>query len=167
MSASYAARFNILPVECTPTRWWWPPPIPMRWRGKRNSPRSRRVVRPGHRQPARHRRYITQFFSLAKSIKKANRPRQRPGAAQQLRTAGGTGQGNKQVDANDQHVINIVDWLWQYAFEQRASDIHLEPKRDAGPIRFRIDGVLHQVYQVPAVVMMAMTARIKLLGAWT
>ncbi|MBC7381324.1 MAG: type II/IV secretion system protein, partial [Burkholderiaceae bacterium] len=61
-------------------------------------------------------------------------------------------------------VVNIVDWLWQYAFEQRASDIHLEPKRDVASIRFRIDGVLHQVYQVPAVVMIAMTARIKLLG---
>ena len=74
------------------------------------------------------------------------------------------GKASKQVDANDQHVINIVDWLWQYAFEQRASDIHLEPKRDMASIRFRIDGVLHQVYQVPAVVMIAMTARIKLLG---
>jgi general secretion pathway protein E len=51
-----------------------------------------------------------------------------------------------------------------YAFEQRASDIHLEPKREIAVIRFRIDGVLHQVYQVPAVVMIAMTARIKLLG---
>ena len=60
--------------------------------------------------------------------------------------------------------INIVDWLWQYAFDQRASDIHLEPKRDFSAIRFRIDGILHQVYQVPAIVMIAMTARIKLLG---
>ncbi|MEN3297002.1 MAG: ral secretion pathway protein, partial [Burkholderiales bacterium] len=74
------------------------------------------------------------------------------------------GKSNKQVDANDQHIVNIVDWLWQYAFEQRASDIHLEPKRDMGTIRFRIDGILHQVYQVPAIVMIAMTARIKLLG---
>src|SRR5690606_8751015 len=70
----------------------------------------------------------------------------------------------KQVDANDQHIINIVDWLWQYAFEQRASDIHLEPKREFCAVRFRIDGVLHQVYQVPPSVMLAMTARIKLLG---
>jgi general secretion pathway protein E len=74
------------------------------------------------------------------------------------------GAANKHMDANDQHIINIVDWLWQYAFDQRASDIHLEPKRDFSVIRFRIDGILHQVYQVPAVVMIAMTARIKLLG---
>jgi general secretion pathway protein E len=71
----------------------------------------------------------------------------------QLRAAGGAGQGNKQLDANDQGVVQVVDWLWQYAFDQRASDIHLEPRRDMGVIRFRIDGVLHTVYQVPLTVM--------------
>ena len=45
--------------------------------------------------------------------------------------------------------MHIVDWLLQYAFDQRASDIHMEPQRDQGVVRFRIDGVLHQVYQVP------------------
>jgi hypothetical protein len=60
---------------------------------------------------------------------------------------------NKQLDANDQGVVQVVDWLWQYAFDQRASDIHLEPRRDMGAIRFRIDGVLHTVYQVPLTVM--------------
>ena len=53
------------------------------------------------------------------------------------------------LDANDQHIVHIVDWLLQYAFEQRASDIHIEPRRDVGNVRFRIDGVLHQVYQIP------------------
>ena len=53
---------------------------------------------------------------------------------------------NKQLDANDQGVVQVVDWLWQYAFDQRASDIHLEPRREQGVIRFRIDGVLHPVY---------------------
>ena len=60
--------------------------------------------------------------------------------------------------------MQVVDWLWQYAFDQRASDIHLEPRREMGVIRFRIDGVLHTVYQVPITVMNAMVARIKLLG---
>jgi general secretion pathway protein E len=109
--------------------------------------------------------YISQFFSLAKSIRDANKS-----SGQDLALRNNfeqlveLGKLNKQVDANDQHIVNIVDWLWGYAFEQRASDIHLEPKREFGVIRFRIDGVLHQVYQVPAVVMIAMTARIKLLG---
>jgi general secretion pathway protein E len=57
-----------------------------------------------------------------------------------------------------------VDWLWQYAFNQRASDIHLEPRREQGVIRFRIDGVLHPVYQMPMGVMNAVVARVKLLG---
>ena len=60
--------------------------------------------------------------------------------------------------------MQVVDWLWQYAFDQRASDIHLEPRREMGVIRFRIDGVLHTVYQLPPTVMSAMTSRIKLLG---
>jgi general secretion pathway protein E len=74
------------------------------------------------------------------------------------------GKTNKQLDANDQSVVQVVDWLWQYAFDQRASDIHLEPRREQGVIRFRIDGVLHPVYQMPMGVLNAMTARIKLLG---
>ncbi len=68
------------------------------------------------------------------------------------------------LDANDQHIVHICDWLLNYAFEQRASDIHLEPRRDVGNVRFRIDGVLHQVYQIPTPVMAAMTSRIKVLG---
>ncbi|MCC7269516.1 MAG: type II/IV secretion system protein, partial [Rhodocyclaceae bacterium] len=70
----------------------------------------------------------------------------------------------RQFDANDQHIVSIVDWLWQYAFEQRASDIHIEPRREMGLVRFRIDGVLHQVYQIPMSVLNAMTSRIKILG---
>ena len=56
----------------------------------------------------------------------------------------------KEPDANDQHIVNIVDWLLQYAFDQRASDIHIEPRREVGNVRFRIDGVLHSVYELPA-----------------
>jgi general secretion pathway protein E len=74
------------------------------------------------------------------------------------------GKSNKQLDANDQGVVRVVDWLWQYAFDQRASDIHLEPRREQGVIRFRIDGVLHPVYQMPMGVLNAMVARVKLLG---
>ncbi len=52
----------------------------------------------------------------------------------------------KSPDANDAHIVNIVDWLLQYAFDQRASDIHIEPRREKGHVRFRIDGVMHHVY---------------------
>ena len=70
----------------------------------------------------------------------------------------------KDPDAQDQHIVNIVDWLLQYAFEQRASDIHLEPRRDKGKVRFRIDGILHLVYELPDNVMTAMVSRLKILG---
>jgi len=70
----------------------------------------------------------------------------------------------KDPEANDQHVVQIVDWLLQYAFEQRASDIHIEPRREVGNVRFRIDGVLYTVYQVPMQVMNAITSRLKILG---
>ncbi|RBC32602.1 type II/IV secretion system protein, partial [Xanthomonas oryzae pv. oryzae] len=68
------------------------------------------------------------------------------------------------VNADDHHIVHIVDWLLQYAYEQRASDIHLEPRRDAGRMRFRIDGVLHKVLEVPPSVMTAVVSRIKVLG---
>ncbi|WP_320827074.1 GspE/PulE family protein [Reinekea sp.] len=67
-------------------------------------------------------------------------------------------------EANDEHIVNIVDWLFQYAFEQRASDIHIEPRREYAHIRFRIDGVLHTVYQMPIQVGQAVLSRIKILG---
>lgn len=68
------------------------------------------------------------------------------------------------LDADAQHVVNLVDWLFKYAFDQRASDIHIEPRRDAGNLRFRIDGVLHEVQKLPKNILQAMTSRLKLLG---
>ena len=164
MSSTYATRFNILPVEVDgdtiiiattdPYRNSWVDEI---------AKVTRKEVRLVLTNPLDVSQYTAQFFSLAKSIKDAKRADKNNSDLrynfEQLVEL-----GKKPVDANDQHIINIVDWLWQFAFDQRASDIHLEPKRDIAVIRFRIDGVLHQVYQVPATVMIAMTARIKLLG---
>lgn len=106
-------------------------------------------------------RYTVEFYTLAKSIS----------------GVGGTGTSSinnfeqllevgaaKDPEANDQHIVNIVDWLLQYAFEQRASDIHIEPRRTIGRVRFRIDGVLHQVYELPMNVTTAVTSRLKVLG---
>jgi general secretion pathway protein E len=124
---------------------------------------TRRAVRLVVANPDDVRRYTTEFYALAKSVRAAQKSGEVSTSAsfEQLVELGKT---NKQLDANDQGVVQVVDWLWQYAFDQRASDIHLEPRREMGAIRFRIDGVLHTVYQVPLSVMNAMTARIKLLG---
>jgi general secretion pathway protein E len=108
-------------------------------------------------------RYTTEFYTLARSVRAAVKSGETSTLASYEQLVE-LGRSNKQLDANDQGVVQVVDWLWQYAFDQRASDIHLEPRREMGAIRFRIDGVLHTVYQVPLAVMNAMTARIKLLG---
>ncbi len=114
--------------------------------------------------PVEINRYLPEVYSLANSVQLANEAKsgQIVGVQnfEQLVELG----KNKNLDANEQHVVNIVDWLFKYAFEQGASDIHLEPRREIGLVRFRIDGVLHQVYQLPSTIMNAITSRIKLLG---
>ena len=124
---------------------------------------TRRSVRLVVSNPVDVRRYTTEFYALARSVRSATKTGE-VSAAASFEQLVELGQTNKQLDANDQGVVQVVDWLWQYAFDQRASDIHLEPRRDIGVIRFRIDGILHNVYQVPLGVLNAMTARIKLLG---
>ena len=164
MSAIYAERHKVLPVQVTPREVVVATAEPFMddWVAEVER-QSRRTVRRVVANPQDIRRFTAEFFALAKSVRVA----QKAGAS-----AGGSsfeqlvelGKSNKQLDANDQGVVKVVDWLWQYAFDQRASDIHLEPRREQGVIRFRIDGVLHPVYQMPMGVHNAMVARIKLLG---
>ena len=164
MSAMYAERHKVLPVQVTasevviatsePFITDWLPEV------ERQARRSVRLV---VANPLDIAKFTVEFFALAKSVRAASKSGGNAGAAsfEQLVELGKT---SKQLDANDQGVVQVVDWLWQYAFDQRASDIHLEPRREQGVIRFRIDGVLHPVYQLPMGVHNAMTARIKLLG---
>jgi general secretion pathway protein E len=164
MSALYAERHKVLPVQVTGAEVViaTSEPFITDWVSEveRQAKRSVRLV---VANPAEIARYTAEFFALAKSVKAAMKAGGNNGAAsfEQLVELN---KSNKQLDANDQGVVQVVDWLWQYAFDQRASDIHLEPRRDQGVIRFRIDGVLHPVYQMPMGVHNAMTARIKLLG---
>ncbi|MDV2080418.1 GspE/PulE family protein [Marinobacter xestospongiae] len=119
----------------------------------------RRVVA----NPEDIRRYTVEFYQLANSVSKANGGQGPVGNTQNFEQL--LELGNKEnPDANDQHVVKIVDWLLQYAFEQRASDIHIEPRRGVTQIRFRIDGVLHHVYEFPDQVGIAVTSRLKILG---
>lgn len=69
-----------------------------------------------------------------------------------------------EIEATDQHIVNAVEYLLHYAFEQRASDLHVEPKRESAIVRLRIDGVLHTVQRVPKVVHNAIVNRIKTLA---
>jgi general secretion pathway protein E len=163
MSAAYAERHKILPVQVTahevvvataePYLTDWVAEVERQ---------SRRSVRRVLASPQDIKRYTAEFFALAKSVRAAAKAGNN--ASSSFEQLVELGKSTTQLDANDQSVVQVVDWLWQYAFDQRASDIHLEPRREQGVIRFRIDGVLHPVYQMPMGVLGAMTARIKLLG---
>ncbi len=164
MSITYAERRRALPLQfgahevtiatSEPLDIAWVPEI---------EAHVRRPVKLVVASPQELARYTTEFYTLSNSVRAAIKS----GATSALASFEQLvelGRSTRQLDANDQGVVQVVDWLWQYAFDQRASDIHLEPRRDLSVIRFRIDGVMHTVYQLPPGVMGAMIARIKLLG---
>lgn len=70
----------------------------------------------------------------------------------------------KGITSSDQHIKSAVNHLFHYALDQRASDIHIEPKRDICMVRFRIDGALHTIYKLPKAVHSAIVSRIKFLS---
>ncbi|MGY8820889.1 GspE/PulE family protein [Stutzerimonas zhaodongensis] len=109
-------------------------------------------------------RFTVEFYRLAKSVSGATATDQKISGTGNFEQLLNLGASDQEPDANDAHVVNIVDWLFQYAFDQRASDIHIEPRREQGTVRFRIDGVLHNVYQFPPQVAMAVVSRLKSLG---
>jgi len=165
MSSEYAQRRGILPVEVDgkevtiatsePFMSSWEPELSQMLRLN-----IKRVLA----NPIDVERYHGEFFNLAKSMKRAEAAGVATSGLSNFEQLVELGKAGRTLDANDHHIVHLVDWLWQYAFDQRASDIHVEPRRDVGILRFRIDGVLHEVYQVPYPVLLAMTARIKILG---
>ena len=165
MSSAYAARYRILPVGITATEATIATCEPYMRDWEQELTKILRVnIKRVIANPVDIGNYLVEFYSIARSVKGASK--QQDGALsditnfEQLVQLGRSGS----LDANDQHVVRLVDWLLQYAFEQRASDIHIEPRRDIANVRFRIDGVLHQVYQIPMPVVAAITSRIKILG---
>lgn len=164
MSYAYAARYNVLPikVDTKTITIATAQPFEREWEAELSRIHNKEfklVVS----NPENIRRLLLEFYSIAKSIHGAKTSTDTGGNIQNLEQLMELGRSGK-LDANDQHVVNIVDWLLQYAFDQRASDIHLEPRREMCPVRFRIDGVLQEVYQIPAPVMKAVTSRIKIVG---
>jgi general secretion pathway protein E len=163
---AYCARRKILPIRVNAERIVFATAEPfvtdwMEELGRLLRRRIERVVA----NPQDVARYLDQFYSLSRSVKRAlddaaGAPASVITNLEQLVDLGRTGK----LDANDHHVVQVVDWLLQYAYEQRASDIHLEPRREQSGVRFRIDGVLHEVYELPTPVMHAVIARIKTIG---
>ncbi|HTF83220.1 MAG TPA: GspE/PulE family protein [Cellvibrio sp.] len=163
MSYAFAKRHGILCVQVTqdhviiactqPFITGWEPQI---------EHVARKTVKRVIANPTDIERHTVEFYTLARSVSRASGG---PAASavtnfEQLVDLGTA----TDPDANDQHIVKIVDWLLQYAYDQRASDIHIEPRREVGRIRFRIDGVLHNVYELPINVATAVTSRFKVLA---
>jgi len=165
MSSAYATRYKILPVEVDENSLTIATAEPhvRSWENELSHVTGlfiKRVVS----NPTDITKFLGEFYSVSHSIRKAKSDQGEgiPGVTnfEQLVELGKSGR----LDANDQSVVHIVDWLLQYAFDQRASDIHLEPRRDMSNIRFRIDGVMHNVYDMPTPVLIVVISRIKVLG---
>ncbi len=167
MSLAYAKRFKIIALEVTATSVvvGTSEPFDESWQQELSQVLQKDIVKVLVPSPDIE-RYLHEFYTVSKSVlgaKKEQNAQAPVSGVQNLEQMMELGRSGK-LDVDDQHVVNIVDWLLQYAFEQRASDIHLEPGRENSSVRFRIDGVLHHVYEVPATVMAAITSRIKILG---
>jgi len=167
VSHAYANRYRILPVAVTDMQvvFATSEPFDTRWLADLGHI-LRRDIQRVVANPLDVGRYLTEWWGVQRSIQRAKDAKNdvHDGRAilnfEQLVELGKTGE----LGADDRHVVHIVDWLLQYAFEQRASDIHLEPRRESSLIRFRIDGVMHKVFELPTPVMTAVTSRIKILG---
>jgi general secretion pathway protein E len=165
MSYEFAKRHRILVLEVKEDEILIasPEPYVSGWEPTIEQSQPGKIITRVISNPADIRQYTTEFYTMARSVSQANAQGLHASNLSNLESMLELGQLDG-MDANDTHVINIVDWLLQYAFTQRASDIHLEPRREKGRVRFRIDGVLHLVYELPATVMTAVTSRLKTLG---
>ena len=166
VSQAYARRHRILPIAVEPDRTLiaTSEPLDVSWKPDLQH-LTRRNIELVLINPLDLHRYTMEFFGVTRSVRGAKDMRDREQGSvmpsfEQLVDLGSSGE----VGADDHHVVQIVDWMLQYAYEQRASDIHLEPRRELGRIRFRIDGVLHKVFELPPPVMTAVVSRIKVLG---
>ena len=160
MSAAFAQRHGIFAVAADATGVTIASAQPFQRSWEADLAHSlRKPIRRVMASPVQIRQLGQSLFRLAHSVQRAShRQGTDLGELEQLLEL-----GKKQMEtsADDAHIVHIVDWVLQYAIEQRASDIHLEPRREQGHLRYRIDGLLHAVYAFPAGVTLALVSRLK------
>ncbi len=165
MSQEYALRNRILAVEVLADKILIATDQPYRieWMSNLQQNIAPKKIERVLLNPEQLQRYITEYYQVSRAVsgsqKSGSYERENKGVEALLQLG-----DSQNPDANDQHIVKLVDWVLQFAFEQGASDIHMEPRKDAGKIRFRIDGVLHTIYNMPANTLTAVISRIKILG---
>lgn len=165
MSQEFALRNKILAVEIQPDAVFiaTDQPFMTDWMANLEHSLLPRKIQRVLLSPEQLQRYLVEYYQVSRAVsgsqKAAAHDRENKGVEALLQLG-----DTQNPDANDQHIVKLVDWVLQFAFEQGASDIHLEPRKDKGKIRFRIDGVLHTIYNMPANTLTAVISRIKILG---
>ncbi|CAM4394973.1 hypothetical protein F901_03199 [Acinetobacter dispersus] len=165
MSQEFAVRNHILAVDVQPDRILigTDQPFTTEWLNNLERSLAPKKIEKVLLNPEQLQRYIIEYYQVSRAVSSSQNAsvydRENKGVEALLQL------GDAQnPDANDQHIVKLVDWVLQFAFEQGASDIHLEPRKDKGKVRFRIDGVLHTIYNMPANTLTAVISRIKILG---
>ena len=165
MSQEFALRNKILAVEIQPDQVLiaTDQPYQTEWIANLQHSLLPKKIQRVMLSPDQLQRYLVEYYQVSRAVnssQKSNAYEREHKGVEALLQLGDT----QNPDANDQHIVKLVDWVLQFAFEQGASDIHLEPRKDTGKVRFRIDGVLHTIYKMPANTLMAVISRIKILG---
>ncbi|ESK55235.1 GspE/PulE family protein [Acinetobacter tjernbergiae] len=165
MSQEFAVRNHILAVEVHADRILigTDQPFTKEWQNNLERSLAPKKIDRVLLNPEQLQRYLVEYYQVSRAVSSSQNSnvydRENKGVEALLQL------GDTQTpDANDQHIVKLVDWVLQFAFEQGASDIHLEPRKDKGKVRFRIDGVLHTIYNMPANTLTAVISRIKILG---
>ena len=165
MSQEFAMRNKILAVEIQNDQVLiaTDQPFKSEWEANLERTLSPRKIQRVLLNPEQLQRYLVEYYQVSRAVNSSQKSsaydRENKGVEALLQLG-----DSQNPDANDQHIVKLVDWVLQFAFEQSASDIHLEPRKDSGKVRFRIDGVLHTIYNMPANTLTAVISRIKILG---
>jgi general secretion pathway protein E len=165
MSQEFAVRNKILAVEIQPDKVLiaTDQPFKTEWVANLEHSIAPKKIQRVLLSPDQLQRYLVEYYQVSRAVSSSQKnsayDRDNKGVEALLQLG-----DTQNPDANDQHIVKLVDWVLQFAFEQGASDIHLEPRKDTGKVRFRIDGVLHTIYKMPANTLTAVISRIKILG---
>jgi general secretion pathway protein E len=171
---AYAERLNIVPIDLTENKVviLSAEPFALSWVDEIRAQLKKDIeIRIGSPKQIKH--LLNEIFVIQKAFRGISREQGASGAEKmRLLRQGKLGELDSLIEksrgrtlsAQDGFVAKIVDWLINFATLERASDIHLEPKKGLGQVRFRVDGDLRVVYRLDHEALMMVIARFKILG---